>query len=587
MHRVISAHVQEFQKAHELSLDPSKAFEAMTAFAMLRKYSADTVGVLDLVYTGDDPGIDAVLIFLDDTYIASAEEAREIFARSKREIIVQIVIIQSKSGENWVKKEINSFESAIIDFFREHSNYPIDSYLIDRRETFAVILSHIGRIKSGKPNLSCYYITGGREPEDREIVAAIDSLRLSVRNLGLFTDPEILGLGREAFLDLWRKAMGPVEATLPAIDIAAFPKTTGVEEGYVATVSARLFVEKVLSDQNGKLRHNIFEENVRDFYRIENPVNAEILKTLEDNEKQARFGIMNNGITLLSSDVRIQSKEIFIRNYQIVNGCQTSNVLFYARGILTENATVMVKIIETSDPSLIDDVVKSTNRQTKVHDQQFLATLDTVKAIERFFQARDINDRYRLFFERRRGQYDGQGIAACRVVDIKQIARATGAMFFDRPDLASQQPTRLLTDLRTEILSKRNIEDIYYTAAYVVYKLDLLFGNKVIDSKYQKFKWHVLMAIKYYVANGAPPTSTHKKSRDFCSEIEKFMAASDNDLRKELKNLCERAFDTPSVTRHKLGTAQLVTDVKRSTMDYLRRRGAAVAGHRKGRTTSD
>ena len=44
---------------------------------------------------------------------------------------------------------------------------------------------------------------------------------------------------------------------------------------------------------------NIFEDNVRDFQGY-NIVNSEIQDSLRHGEDQARFGLLNNGITIVA-----------------------------------------------------------------------------------------------------------------------------------------------------------------------------------------------------------------------------------------------------------------------------------------------
>jgi hypothetical protein len=195
---------------------------------------------------------------------------------------------------------------------------------------------------------------------------------------------------------------GQVEATLRVLGSAAFPKAPEIEEGYVVTVRACDFVTQILSDQHGRLRQRIFEENVRDFIGLHGEINNEMAETLQDAVKQKRFGLLNNGVTLISPDVRVTGFDIYLRDFQIVNGCQTSNVLFENRSTISDDTTVMLKIVETSDPAVVDDIVRSTNRQTKVEEDQFLATLDAVKALERYFDAKGADEEYRLYFERRK-----------------------------------------------------------------------------------------------------------------------------------------------------------------------------------------
>ena len=47
---------------------------------------------------------------------------------------------------------------------------------------------------------------------------------------------------------------------------------------------------------------NIFEDNVRDFQGY-NIVNSEIQDTLKNSEDQARFGLLNNGITIVAKSI--------------------------------------------------------------------------------------------------------------------------------------------------------------------------------------------------------------------------------------------------------------------------------------------
>ncbi len=88
-------------------------------------------------------------------------------------------------------------------------------------------------------------------------------------------------------------------------------KAPEIEEGYVVTVKAKDFIEQILTDANGRLRQRIFEENVRDFIGIHGEINTEMAATLQDSVKQKRFGVLNNGITIISPDIRVTGFDIF------------------------------------------------------------------------------------------------------------------------------------------------------------------------------------------------------------------------------------------------------------------------------------
>jgi hypothetical protein len=568
VHRVIQQHLKDFQNRFELHNAQSKDFESFVNYCLLRTCSGDAISPDSLSYEGEDPGIDGMMFFVNDAYVSSVDELSDVFKKVRRDADVAIIATQSKTSESWDKSQINIFQSALIDFFNEEQKYPLSEYLIDKRDMFNLVIENVGKIRDGKPRVSCYFATTAGPVRDVEIAAAISSISGTLSDTGLFSGVEAVGLDRDQLVSLWNKADGPVEAKLSVFADAAFPKTPGVEESYVVTAKAKDFVEKVLSDQNGNLRKKIFEENVRDYIGLDEEVNAEIGQTLSDPNKQKRFGMLNNGVTIVSPDVKLQSKELYIRDFQIVNGCQTSHLLYEYRHLLSDDVTVMLKVIETDNTDIVDDIVRSTNRQTKVQDDQFLATLDCVKGIERFFDARGADEEHRLFFERRKNQFwDEAAPPAIRVFDIREVARCAGAMFFDRADLASRYPNRLTGELSSLVFKTENIEDIYYTAAFCLYRLKLHFSNSRMDKKFVKFKWHLLMMIKYFVIGADIKNVTSQKIRSQCNEIYEFMNGGDQVTIEKLRTLCDVLEPIADVTRDRLKGQSYVQEVKARALE--------------------
>jgi hypothetical protein len=318
-----------------------------------------------------------------------------------------------------------------------------------------------------------------------------------------------------------------------------------------------------LSDPNGRLRQRIFEENVRDFIGLDGEINSEMSQTLQDPDKQKRFGVLNNGVTIISPDIRVAGLEIYMRDFQIVNGCQTSNVLFENRLQVTDDTTLMLKVVETSDAAVVDDIVRSTNRQAKVEEDQFLATLDAVKALERYFEARGADEEYRLYFERRKNQFAAhENVKAIRVFDIKEIARCAGAMFLDKPDIASRYPNRLTGEFRELVFDRSYNEESYHVSAYTLYRLKLLLSNGKIDPKYGKLRWHILMAIKYYVLGPDIPNLSSNKIKSACAEIEKFIGGNDDQTIGSIGDLCAAIVNINDITRDRIKTPTFVIEVK-------------------------
>ena len=129
----------------------------------------------------------------------------------------------------------------------------------------------------------------------------------------------------------------------------------------------------ILSDSDNRMLTNIFEDNVRDFQGY-NSVNNEIQDTLNSSEDQPRFGLLNNGITIVAKSILSTGDWVEIYDYQIVNGCQTSYILFDNKDRLCDNAYVVVKLIEVTNENISDRVIYTTNRQTEVKSEAFVAT---------------------------------------------------------------------------------------------------------------------------------------------------------------------------------------------------------------------
>lgn len=563
MHRVVRSHLNDFNAKYSVEWNEAKSFEAFVNYTSFRTLCAEAVDPKDLVYDGDDPGIDGVMIFLDDVFVSSNEEVDDFFQSRKRDVDASIILTQAKSGESWDKKEITTFQSAAQAFFSDENSYPHSEYIASAKDVFDRVIQNVGKLRGGKPNVICYFANTARAADNREILGARKAMESSLRETGLFRSVKVELLDRDRVIDFWTAAEGQVEATLRVLGSAAFPKAPEIEEGYVVTVKAKDFIEHILTGSNGRIRQRIFEENVRDFIGIEGQINSEMAATLHDQTKQKRFGVLNNGVTIISPDIRVTGFDIYLRDFQIVNGCQTSNVLFDNRQSISEDTTVMLKIVETSDASVVDDIVRSTNRQTKVEEDQFLATLDAVKGLERYFDARGAEEEYRLYFERRKNQYSShENVKAIRVFDIKEIARCVSAMFLDKPDVASRYPNRLTGEMRDMVFSKEYSEEVYHVAAYALYRVKLLLSNGKIDPKYSKLRWHILMAIKYLVLGENMPQLGSKRIAKSCSDIEKFVNGNDEDTISKIRDLCSAIVDINDITRDRIKTPAFSQEVR-------------------------
>ena len=105
---------------------------------------------------------------------------------------------------------------------------------------------------------------------------------------------------------------------------------------------------------------------------------------------------------MIAKTVRATGNKFHIEDYQIVNGCQTSHVLFDNRNLLDDSVVVPLRLIATDDEDVTASIVKATNRQTEVKEEQLIALSDFQKKIEAYFQTFPAGER--LYYERRSRQ---------------------------------------------------------------------------------------------------------------------------------------------------------------------------------------
>ena len=289
-----------------------------------------------------------------------------------------------------------------------------------------------------------------------------------------------------------------------------------MDEAYLGLLPAPAFMS-LLQDETGTLVKSIFYENVRDWQDY-NPVNIEIRGTLESAQQRQRFALMNNGVTIISSTLRATGNKFHLEDYQIVNGCQTSHVLFDQRANLDETVLVPLRLIATKDDELIAAIVKATNRQTAVKEEQLLALNDFQKQLELFFGS--FEEGRRLFYERRSRQYNTvPGIEKTRIVTLSNLIRAYAALFLEEPHRKTRTFRTLLGYVGRAIFGADHRLEPYYLAASALYRLEFLFRNGEVDPRFKAARYHILMAIRLLGSPHTPPRANSHEMVRFCEEL--------------------------------------------------------------------
>ena len=138
----------------------------------------------------------------------------------------------------------------------------------------------------------------------------------------------------------------------------------------LATVPA-----KVLAEAYDSYRSEIFRYNPRGPLGS-NKVNKEIQRTLEDPVLKGHFHLLNNGLTAICDSVVYDGdrRELYVTNFQVVNGCQTVFTLHRLRELISDEVKVSIRIVEGLHSNWAGEISKASNYQTAVKSEQ-LASL--------------------------------------------------------------------------------------------------------------------------------------------------------------------------------------------------------------------
>jgi hypothetical protein len=504
------------QEAFPEGLDDPTLFEHFANFCVISKEYSDDFEVEDIhVAGGDDLQLDGVGIVVNGVIVDTTDEIDDL-AQANKYLDVIFVFVQAKTGPDFSGSEISNMFYGLRDLFAEAPKLPRNESLSAKERVIRHMYLNSALFKHGNPKIIIYYVTTGKWQEDAKLVGRVNNELTTLEELNIFRSPPVfVPIDARALQALFNRAQNALTKTFTFASKVTLPAMDGVREAYLGFISAADYLA-MITDDDGNLLRGLFYENVRD-YQGDNPVNLEIAQTLQEGARGA-FVLFNNGITIVAEEMASTGDQFTLSGFQVVNGCQTSHVLFNNRDYITDRVFIPLKVVAAAQPDLRNQIIKATNRQTVVRTEELSALTDFQKSLEQYYAA--IPEDHRLYYERRSQQFRAApGIEKIRVVTISNQIRSFASMFLNRPHQASRYYGTLLKDIESSIFIEGHPPIAYFVSAYGLFRVESLLRRHLIDNRYRPFKYHLLGIVRMLVmGRDLPPLNSNRFEKQ-CQEL--------------------------------------------------------------------
>ncbi|WP_196781999.1 AIPR family protein [Acinetobacter shaoyimingii] len=413
---------------------------------------------------------------------------------------------------------MNNFVFGVKDFFSTQPKLVRNKDI----ENFAEISNHLFENAASfreNPTLKLYYVTTGKWTNDTNLLGIKESSIDTLEGTNLFEKVTFTLYGAREISNAYRKTKESTSTTFNFNNRITIPKINGVSQAYIGLLPYNEFI-KIVSDEDDNLL-NVFEDNVRDFQGDNTDVNGGIASTVI-NEGSEIFSVLNNGITIVASTISPTGDQFTITDYQIVNGCQTSNVLYNNRknnNIL--NISIPVKLIATNDEEVKTRITLATNNQTPIKKEQLASLTQFQRSLEQYYNS--YTGESKIYYERRSKQYNGDNsVLKSKIITVPYQIKSFAAMFLDEPHNVTSffgTIVKKLNEEKAQIFNSDHTYSPYYTSAFAYYKLETFFRKGSIDSSYKKVRFHILMLFRLLNNDEQLPPFNSKKMDKYCEKL--------------------------------------------------------------------
>lgn len=532
---IIAAYFTRFKEINNYThLKDPEAFELFVNQSILSAHQPEAFNadsdLLDKVSIGGghDAGIDGIVISLNGLLVSSIKEIDEIVKHSKS-INVEFIFIQSKHKNHFDKGELLKFLTGVRDFLSDTRRFKHNEGLNFWKDLKNYLLDDKKMMNWEKnPSARIYYVVLGKWKNERELTGCSEQFEQDLKALRTYDEIYTHYIDSEGLKKICDNNKNTFSVSLQTNQLLPLTEVQDVSNSCMALCYARDFVS-VLQTDEGLIRKQIFNDNVRDF-QGENSVNSEIEQTIINNP--TRFILMNNGITIVCDEYKQQNTRLTLKNPQVVNGCQTSYVIFNAfnKSIDISNVPLTIKIISTESDEISNAIVRGTNRQNIVYEEAFESTKKFHKDLEQFFLAMHL-EFPKLYYERRSKQYmNDPTIKQTQKINLRVLTKYYVGMFLNKPHDSSLHESVLLKRYANDIYKDHHSFLPYFLTGMTFSILENNFRKKRLRVPRLFSKPHICMMFREAIAGQVCNLNNQKSSDKYCEKIKEFLHNNDTVL---------------------------------------------------------
>lgn len=526
---IVKSHLVDFVKSYGFTaLKEDDAFELFSIYCIVSQYIKNemiTKELLEEINTGSggDWGLDGVLLLANKKPILNKNVLDDILSYTG-DVDIRIVAIQAKTTPSFdvgrMGLTLDGVNNLLRDILGKKNLPPCNQNIEDTRKLLKYVYSKSADFKEGKnPIIDVFYVTCGVYKEQKDFSSKISAERDTALSTDLISDISCNLLGRKEIINLYKATKSKIEVDINVEQKIPLPKVPLVDDGYICLLPYNELT-KLFVDDAGNLIDEVFYDNVR-AYQGENIVNKAMKESIENGNIEL-FAAMNNGITIITKQLQPTGYNMHLSDYQIVNGCQTCNVLYRCQSVPNiTNLKIAVKLIASRDKEIQDKIIIANNSQTEVKREQLVSLLPIQKSIEDYYNAQ--NQYEKLYYERRSKQYiNEKSVPAYKVITIPNQIKAFVSMIMGEPDKVRGYYGSIVSEFEK---NGRKVFDVdanpalYYLSALTLYKIDEAFSLKRIPRKYKKIKFHFLLALRLMCEKEDMPPFNSKKVTSYCDYL--------------------------------------------------------------------